>query len=754
MLDILRRIVQEVSAAPDLQQALSIMVTRIKHAMGVDVCSIYLADNLHRAWILMASDGLNPAAVGKVKLAKGLGLISVVAEREEPVNLDDAPNHPRYCFIAETNEDLYHAFLGVPIIHQRIVLGVMVVRQRRKRLFDDNEVSFLITTAAQLAGTIAHAQASGTISALSGRTEFDGQILDGLPGAEGVAVGMAHVVYPPADLDAIPDRQVTDPDAEIAIFQAAVQRARDDIDLLVHQLGNHLAAEDKALFDAYIMMLSGETLIGRTIERIRAGSWASGALRETIKEHARVFDEMPDLYMRERGSDVRDLGRRILVCLQSGERHAPPYPAKTILVGEELSATMLAEVPTDRLVAVVSVRGSSLSHVAILARALGVPAVVGVADLPVSKIDKCELIVDGYRGKVHIAPNRSIRKEYERLEREEAALTAGLKELRDLPAETPDGFRISVYANTGLISDITPSRNSGAEGIGLHRTEIPFMIRDRFPAEEEQRQIYQLVLQSFAPRPVTLRTLDAGGDKGLPYFPIVEENPFLGWRGIRVTLDHPEIFLVQLRAMLRASAGLNNLQILLPMISSVKEFDDAMVLLRRTYDEVIDEDESLQFPKVGVMIEVPSTIFQIDALAKRADFFSIGTNDLTQYLLAVDRNNAHVAGLYDSLHPAVLKAIKQAVDAAHSFNKPIGVCGEMAGDPGAAILLLAMGVDSLSMSVSSLARVKWTIRNISRAQALEILQRALTAEEAHTVRSYLNEMLENAGLDALVRERN
>ena len=277
------------------------------------------------------------------------------------------------------------------------------------------------------------------------------------------------------------------------------------------------------------------------------------------------------------------------------------------------------------------------------------------------------------------------------------------------------------------------------------------MVRQRFPGEEEQRLNYRQVLESFAPRPVVLRTLDIGGDKALPYFPIQEENPFLGWRGIRITLDHPEIFLVQIRAMLRASIGLNNLNILLPMISDVNELVDSLGLIHQAYGELLEEGEDVMMPKIGVMIEVPSAVYQAANLAKRVDYLSIGTNDLTQYLLAVDRNNARVAELYDSLHPAVLQAIMQVVEGARLHGKPVSVCGEMAGDPASAILLVGMGVESLSMSVSSLPRVKWVIRNITRARAREILQEVLVMEDVHEIRRHLNERLEQAGMGGLVR---
>lgn len=750
MLNTLRRIVQEVNSACDLEQALSIIVTRVKQAIKVDVCSVYLFDPASEHYVLMATDGLNPVAVGAVRMPRGEGLVSLVGETEEPLNLDNAPDHPRYRYIAETGEARYHGFLGVPIIHHRQVMGVLVARQRDQRRFDENEVAFLLTVASQLSGAIAHAEASGGIRGLVEDAGGERPI-GGLPGAPGVSVGTAVVVYPLADLDAIPDRRVEDTDAEVQTFRAALQEARADIKALQQRIENTLSTEDQALFDAYSLMLSSPSLEQQTVEAIRAGNWAAGALRETISAHTRVFDEMEDPYIRERAEDVRDVGRRILARLQHARQGPPVYPEKTILVGEEVTASMLAEVPLERLAGVVSVRGSSSSHVAILARSLGLPAVVGVSDLPVARVDGRELVVDGYRGNVYVSPPATVREEYLRLVREEEELTAGLDELRDLPAITPDGIRVPLYANAGLLSDITPSLRYGAEGIGLYRTEFPFMIRSRFPGEEEQRQIYRQVLEAFAPRPVTVRTLDIGGDKVLPYFPILEENPFLGWRGIRVTLDHPEIFLIQLRAILRASVGLDNLRLLLPMISSVDEVDESMRLVNRVYRELLEEGERVRMPEIGIMIEVPAALYQIESLASRVDFLSIGTNDLTQYMLAVDRNNARVAPLYDSLHPAVLRALAQVMMTAQRCGKPVGVCGEMAGDPASAILLLGMGVSHLSASVASLPRVKWVIRNVSVSHARNILDKVLLMEDAGTIRRYLDEILEAAGLGSLLR---
>ncbi len=487
------------------------------------------------------------------------------------------------------------------------------------------------------------------------------------------------------------------------------------------------------------------------MRRIRAGSWAPAAWRETVMEHVRVFEQMGDEYLRTRAGDLRDIGRRVLVALQSEVHEPRRYPERCVLVGEEVTAADIAEVPAGQLAGVLCSKGSVLSHTAILARALGVPAVMGLGELPIGRIDGAPIVVDGYQGRVYVRPPRRIVAEFERLLKDEEVLAAGLRELKDLPARTPDGHAVQLQVNTGLVADIQPGLESGADGVGLYRTEFPYMIRHTFPSEEDLFRNYRQVLSAFAPRPVTMRTLDIGGDKALPYFAIDEDNPFLGWRGIRITLDHPEIFHTQLRAMLRANVSFGNLRVLLPMVSHVGEVDEALALLERTIVELREEGRSAVRPPVGVMVEVPSAALQTGALARRVDFLSIGTNDLTQYLLAVDRNNARVAALYDSLHPAVLQAISHVVDGGHRAGTPVGVCGEMAGDPAAALLLLGMGVDSMSMAASSLPRVKWVVRSFTRGHAADLLHEALELEEAFAVRLLVHAALKDAGLGNLIR---
>jgi phosphotransferase system enzyme I (PtsP) len=503
-------------------------------------------------------------------------------------------------------------------------------------------------------------------------------------------------------------------------------------------------------------MLDDNALPAEIIERITAGNWAQGALREVIEQHMQAFSVMDDPYLRERMADVRDLGLRILAHLQKQEESAlRDFPDQAILVGDDITTAMLVETPLEKIAGIVTVTGAANSHMAIVARALGIPTVVGVRDLPVTQLDDTELIVDAYQGRVFVQPSRQLRARYKEIIKEERQLVAGLEAYKNLPTITPDDHRIALYVNTGLMADVARGKTRGAEGVGLYRSEIPFMLRERFPSEEEQRAIYRQQLEAFAPAPVTMRTLDIGGDKDLPYFPIKEDNPFLGWRGIRITLDHPEIFMVQIRAMLKAAIGLDNLQVMLPMISSVFEIEEALHLIHRAVMEVEEEEGvPIVMPKVGVMVEVPATVLQIADMAQLIDFVSVGSNDLTQYMLAVDRNNTRVADIYTPYHPSVLRALQIVVNEVHRVGKPVGICGEMAGDPATAVLLMAMGFDSLSMSASNLLRVRKVLRTIPLAQARSLLDQVMQVDNAAVIKSMVEFELEDLGLMDLVRPKN
>ena len=427
------------------------------------------------------------------------------------------------------------------------------------------------------------------------------------------------------------------------------------------------------------------------------------------------------------------------------------YPDQCILVCEELSAAMLAEVPKEKLAGILSAKGSGHSHVAILARGMGIPAVMGVIDIPLSEFDGKQLIIDGYNGKVYGNPSNELLVRFQEIVNEQVQLSEELEALKDLPAETLDKYKVELWVNTGVVTDSATAKASGAEGIGLFRTEVPFLLKDRFLTEREQTEIYRPQLEAFHPKPVTMRTLDIGGDKALPYFKINEENPFLGWRGIRVSMDHPEIFISQVRAMMKASQSLDNLQIMLPMINDIAQVDYAIHLIDRGYSELLEEGLIIHRPDIGVMVEVPAITYQIDALAKRVNFISVGTNDLIQYLLAVDRNNPRVSNLFSVFHPPVLKVLNDIAINAERVNLPHNICGEMAGDPGAAILLMAMGYKVLSMNITALGRVKSVIRNITMEQAKLLLVKAMQAEDSETVQSMIDLELYNAGVERLLR---
>jgi len=751
----LRQIIQDVNAATGLEQALIIIVEHIRSAMKADAVSVYLRNSNTKQLVLMATDGLNRTAIGKIKFETEQGLVGLVLKQTEPINVEDAHSHPDYCFITETNESAFHGFLGVPIIQHRKALGVLVVRQTRQRRFSADEETFLVTLAAQLAGAISHAEKMGEVINLK-KDVNQSFLLKGLGGSPGIAIGTAQIVFPPANLDAVPDNEISEDEVEenITIFSNAVLKVAEEFKFLSKKMEGVVSNEELALFDVYGLMLKSDSLIDTVVNRIKERQWAQGALRETITEHVKQFDVMEDPYLRERANDIKDLGRRLLMHLQTQQAPMIQSSGPVVLVGEEINVSQFAEVVLHDLVAIVSKSGSGSSHVAILARALGIPSVMGIDDLPVNYIKGEEIAVDGYSGQIYVKPTPAIREEYLRLAREEKSLNTELKKLIDMPSMTLDNVHIPLNVNTGLLEDITPSLQSGAEGVGLYRTEIPFLVHNGFPGEDEQSEIYRQVLQRFAPRPVVFRTLDIGGDKALPYFPIEEDNPFLGWRGIRVMLDHPELFLTQIRAILKVNQYDNNLRLMLPMISDVSEVDDAIKLIKKAHSELLSEGINTPYPSIGIMIEVPSAIYQIKAFSKRVDFFSIGSNDLTQYLLAVDRNNKNVASLYNSMHPSVLTSIKYIIDESHKYNRPISVCGEMAGNPASALALVGMGVDSLSMSSGSLLRVKWTIRSFTKHKAEQLVNKALALESYKDIDALFTQALIDAGLSGLTRAGN
>ena len=751
----LRKIIHELAATQDLPAALNLLVGQVKEVLHADACSLYLTDDEAGEYVLAAAQGFDLKLIGKVRIKFAQGLVGLVGEREALVNLEQAPLHTHFYQHPLLDETEFSSYMGAPLIDRGALCGVLSVQRKSEHYFSEEDEAFFVTLTAQLAEELDYRRIQHFAQVLKAKKfkKPKALLLRGLGGSPGIALGRGLFVYPVADLELTPDRDISeqDVDAEINTFKQALEATRAEIAQLQLRARQGLSATEQALFEAYAKMLDSHSLIEEIITEIRGLQWAQGALKKVIKLHIAQFEALEDAYLKERANDLRDLGRRVLAHLQSKKAVTLEYPKRTILVSDEVSAAALMEVPEGCLAAVLSCKGSSNSHVAILARALGIPAVMDLDSAVLAQLDAQELIVDGYNGEVYVSPAAAVKKEFQLLVEEERQLNEELENLRDLPACTKDGHSLSLLVNTGLAVDAGLSFSMGAEGIGLYRTEMPFMVRTRFPTEEEQRIMYRQLLTTFAPRPVVMRTLDIGGDKALPYFPINEDNPFLGWRGIRISLDHPPIFLQQLRAMFQANIGLENLAIMLPMVSSVSEVEAAKRFIKQAHDELLEEGFAVSMPKVGLMIEVPSAVYQAYELALRADFLSVGSNDLIQYLLAVDRNNARVVNIYDGFHPAVLRALKQVADAAHKAGKPVSICGELASDPIAVILLMAMGYDSLSMNARALPRVKWVIRNLSLEYAKELLQEVLRFDDSREVRCHMELALEELGLASLMR---
>ncbi|WP_159821309.1 phosphoenolpyruvate--protein phosphotransferase [Colwellia sp. 20A7] len=769
MLTTLRRIVLEFSQEMHLQIALERMVSQIKNSLNTDCCSIYLADHAQQHFLLMASDGLAQKSFGQTAIRFSEGLVGLVGQREEPINIADARNHQHFMHAPEVEEDDFNAFLGTPIIHRRKVLGILSIQQKNARNFTENEEAFLVTIAAQLANALASAEVKNLF--MQSDKSKDVKQLLGIAGAPGIALSEIVVYQPKVELVTVVLEKVSlaQQSKQIMRFTAAVNKTKADFEKLSQKLSDIITDDNLAIFDVYIQLLDQADIRQGVIKKINEGWQAESALKLIIDHYVTQFEAIDDSYLKERATDIRDLGNRLLRNLQKKKSLKVKLPKAFILLAEDVTASMLAEYQHKGLKGIVSLSGSANSHAAILAHALELPAIMGITNIPIAQFNHQQAIVDGYSGELFINPDDALISEYRQLIAQESELISKIQQEVHLPTITQDGQAIELQLNAGLSAGFDRPENLGSLGIGLYRTEIPFMDRHYFPSEQEQTTLYEKTLKEFSQATVTMRTLDIGGDKSLPYFPITEDNPFLGWRGIRITLDHPEIFLVQVRAMIRANHQYNNLEIMLPMISNVNEVDDAIRLINQAYLEVGAEISSesqnginnqyggdvqvkeLPRPKIGIMLEVPSVIFQLEELAQRVDFFSVGSNDLTQYLLAVDRNNAQVAGLHDAYHPAVLRALYTIAKQSKKYSIPLSLCGELAGEPAGALLLLAMGFDKLSMNGHNIARIKWVIRHIDFQRAELILSHTLKLITAKQVHIYLNEQLEQLGLGGFIR---
>lgn len=743
MLNTLRDITQAVASAHSLETALEVLVSSTKAAMATQCCSVYILEQ--QELVLSATDGLQKSAVGRVRMPISQGLVGLAAEREEAVNLADARLHPRFKLFPEAVEEEYRAFLAVPIIYQKVVVGVIVVQQASSRQFSEGEEAFLMTLAAQLAMAVRGLKQKSQVSA------HEQQILfQGTSASSGIAIAHAFVIGGEISLEQADVRSdnITNEASRLA---AAIVRCKEAIGALSQRFDREQDEEVVSIFNALQLLLDDASLGGEYAKEVQLGWAAESAVSRVSLRYIQQFLAMEDPYLKERASDIRDLGQKVLRQLIEPERLELEPDKPVILVTREADATMLAEFPRQKLAGVVTELGGVNSHAAILARALGVPAITGVEQLLSADIDQKLLVVNASRGQLMVSPSPAIVAEYQSLISAHKALQRQYAQELSLPALTLDGSRIHLYLNAGLLSGVASEIAEGADGIGLYRTEIPFMLQQRFPSESEQIKVYQQVLAAASGRPVVMRTLDVGGDKPLPYFPIKEDNPFLGWRGIRLSLDHPELFLVQLRAMLQAGGEGEQLHILLPMVSNLDEIDQSLEYLTQAYNELkTDVNESIVMPRIGVMLEVPALLYQLDEVAKRVDFVSVGSNDLTQYLLAVDRNNPRVSSLFDSYHPSILRALHQARLDCCYHKLDISICGELAGEPMGAILLVAMGYSQLSMNQGSLARINYLLRRVTRADLDSLLAQSLRFSNGTQVRQLVKNYLEQQNLGSIL----
>lgn len=570
-------------------------------------------------------------------------------------------------------------------------------------------------------------------------------MLKGIPVSAGIAI--APIVRLSQDQPIAHETAISS--ADVSSHQSrlvqSIELARQQLEQLRVQTEEQLGAEKAAILSAHLAFLDDPAFTREMNSAIESQLLsATAAVSQVADQFISLFESMDDAYMRERADDIRDVSRRLIRNL-SGEESSVSFPEEPfILIAVDVTPSETLQLPLSHVRGIATVKGGSTSHAAILARSLGIPAVMGVGEALFSQMEsETLLILDGATGQLYPAPDEETRKRYEAKAEEEAIERVAYEAMKDLPAKTLDGHRVHLMANMAVPEEADALVASGVEGIGLFRSEFLFMDRSTLPDEEEQFQAYKRVALAFGDKPVIIRTLDVGGDKHLPALALEkEENPFLGFRAIRISLARPELFQVQLRALLRASA-FGRLLIMFPMISHLEQLRAAKSILEQAKSQLREEgvafDENIA---VGMMMEIPAACLQADAFAKEVQFFSIGTNDLVQYTLAVDRMNANIADLYSYYHPAVLRLISQVIEASHRAGIWTGLCGEMAGDPVATELLLGLGLDEFSGAASVMPKVKQRIRTTTIEQAKRTASHVLTLSTTEDVIAFLNNKAE------------
>jgi phosphotransferase system enzyme I (PtsP) len=703
---VLLRRLREVMAEPvSAQERLDKIVVLIAANMVAEVCSVYVL-RVDSTLELYATEGLNRDAVHHTVMRADEGLVGLVASQASAINLSNAQAHPAYSYRPETGEEIYHSFLGVPILRAGNTLGVLVVQNRARRTYSEEEVEALQTTAMVLAEMIA----SGELSALAppgaepaARRSLH---LTGKALSEGIALG--HVVLHEPRV-VVTNFIADDIPEELKHLESAVETLRTHLDELLEHGDVVDGGEHRDVLEAYRMFAYDRGWVHKLEEAVMTGLTAEAAVERVQSDTRARMLRQTDPFLRERLHDLDDLANRLMRQL-TGRDHAPSrenLPENAILVARSMGPAALLDYDRKRLRGLVLEEGGPHSHVAIVARALGIPA-VGDIDNATGIADPGDaIIVDGSAGDLHIRPLPDMEAAYAERVRLRARRQQQYQALRDKPCVTKDGEEVTLLINAGLTVDLPHIADTGAAGIGLFRTELQFMVAPNFPRSSEQYALYRTVLDAAGDKPVTFRTLDIGGDKVLPYMRnIEEENPALGWRAIRLGLDRPALLRTQLRALLRAAGG-RALKIMFPMIATVAEFDQAKELVERELTHLRRHGHKLPAQvEVGSMVEVPSLLYQLDELLEHVDFLSVGSNDLVQFLYAVDRGNPRVSGRFDPLSAPVLRALKDIADKGREHGKPVTLCGELASQPIGALALVAIGYRALSVTPSAIGPVK------------------------------------------------
>ncbi len=743
---LLARVRDVMAGAGAAQERLDRIADIIAADMVAEVCSIYVrraGDVLE----LFSTYGLKPDAVHQTRLRFGEGLVGAIAAHANPMALSEAQNHPNFALRAETGEEIFHSFMGVPVLRGGRVVGVLSVQNVSPRQYADEEVETLQTVAMVLAEMIASGE-------LIGRNELlptDGIALrplrlEGVRFNAGLGIGKAVLHEPKFNIDKIVAENL---DVERERLRLAFTAMHGQLDRLLSQgpLAGAVGGEHEDVLEAFRMVAEDAGWLKRTEEAVLSGLTAEAAVHKIKNEMRARLGSAADPYLRERVHDLEDLANRLLQHLMGEDAHeTKDLPEHMVLVARNMGPAEFLDYDHTRLRALVLEEGSPASHVTIVARALDIPIVGQVRDV-LAKIDNGEaIVVDGDNAQVLIRPSEDVQQAFHNTRKHKALIKAQYAQLKALPARTRDGVDVSLNINAGLLFDFDQIDDVGADGVGLYRTEVPFMVRAQFLDVEAQRVLYEKVLDRAGGRPVVFRTIDVGGDKVLPYWnEMHEENPAMGWRAIRISLDRPATLRQQLRALIRAAKG-RAIHIMFPMIAEVEEFDAARALLQRELDR--EKERGGVLPEnvfTGVMLEVPALALQLDKLVGRVDFVSIGSNDLMQFLYATDRGNAHVANRYDLLSPFALGFLKTVRERCDAAGVSLSVCGEAAGRPLEAMALIGIGYRRLSMPPPAIGPVKEMIRSLSADAVTDFISSLLEMPHA-SIRSRLKAFAKDHGI--------